>query len=182
MRQVLSLLFTAAALIGQDRPPLEDAIRRAGFTVTPAVRAAGSHEVTVNWRSTPSVSTTQGAAAPPTIAVQAVSAVRHADPPAKQRSAEMSRDHLVALVLDAQSAVRHWQIIVDPRFTRGEFPGAGGDLSNTSIYRADVTLTVTVPDNVVATEVRLLAPSWDAKGVLSLTRVAAIALPAGLLK
>ena len=179
------LILRCSALLAQEpvhRPPLEGLLRRAGFTLNPAPGASGSHEVTIRWRSTPSTATAADALPPPTIDVQAVTAIHHAQPPPRQRSAEMSNDHLVAVILDAQGAARHWQIVVDPRFVRGEFPDAQGNLSKTMAYRQDVTLTVTVPDNIVAKEVRLLAPNWDRLGIVTLTPVATIALPAGVIK
>jgi len=171
LKAIVVVLFAAccAAWAQPPRhPALEEAVRRTGLRVEPFTEPArASREIRLR------LQTGQGPQAP--VAAELVQrSLRNAAPP-RQRSAEISRDHLLILVLDRERTVRYWQIVLDPRLVRGEFPDAAGNLRKTEFYRADAEVEVSVPDAVDAAEIRILAPSWPA-GELLLTPVASVAL------
>lgn len=165
------VLAACGVLLAQPprQPALEEAMRKTGLRVEPFMeRARASREIRVR------LLTRQGPQA--RVSAELMQRTLRNDPPPRQRSAEMSRDRLLVVVLDAQHTVRYWQIAIDPRLIRGEFPDAGGNLHKTEVYRPDAELEISIPDAVPAAEIRILAPGWPA-GELVLTPVASVTLP-----
>lgn len=136
-------------------------------------RPKGAHHFRISWYSAKGQPN-----APSTEQMQFIERIDRKDPPPRQRSSEISKDHLVVIVLDPQGTVRYWRIIADPRLVRAEVPDDKGNLRNHSFYRTDVTLEVPVPDTIDAAEVHLLSPSWDSTGALQLSPVSAVRVPA----
>ena len=123
-------------------------------------RARGSNELRVRLRSV--------AAAGPAVAasrrvpeLQVVSQLSRGEQPPRQRSQEISPDHLVIVLLDDSGTVRDSQIVIDPRLVRGEFPDAEGNLHKTTIYRDDVEFGVTFADLPEAAEIRVFSPQFE---------------------
>jgi hypothetical protein len=172
MRTALLLVLSAGwcALVAQ--PPhqqaLEQAMRRAGLALRPFTDQA-SRSFDVQFRlfspQTP-LARFNG---------QLIRTAVHNAPPPRQRSAEISRDHLLVVVLDAQQTVRYWQIVVNPCLIRGEFPDAGGNLRKTEVFRPSADLSISIPDAIDAAEVRILQPAWPA-GKLELTPLLSVPL------
>jgi hypothetical protein len=167
----------ALALPGQVRPgppPMDELLRKAGLRVAiDTARVRKSQEFRLHWRSARgSAGTFTGEE------LRLVERIDRNEPPPRQRSPEISSDHLVIAVLDSQGTVRHWQIIVDPRLVRGEFPDAEGRLHNTTVYRAEADFSISVPDTVDAAEVRILTPAAasEAEGGMKLSSTAALRL------
>ena len=170
---LLVLVSACSCLPAQParHPALEEALRKNGLRLRPVdERAGASQEIRVR------LTTAQGAA--PRVTAQHLQTVRRADPPPRQRSAEMTSDHLLVVVLDSRQEVRYWQIVIDPRLVRGEFPDANGNLHGTQFLRPYVELNVSIPDSIDAAEVRILAPTWP-DGGLVLTPLAALKLTGG---
>lgn len=166
----IAALLLLVAVCSFAQPPraaltVDAALRRTGLRVAidPAT-ARSSVEFRIGWQ-------VQAQAA------RVVQRIDRADPPPRQRSPEVSRDHLVIAFLDAAGTVRYTRIVVDPRLVRGEFPDAAGNLHKTEIRRADVELSVTAPGGTAADEVRIFAPDWDT-GELRLRQVASARVPA----
>lgn len=155
-------LAWAGTLAAQRPPAIEELLRSSGLRVSiDHARPRASREIRLHWRGAQDL--------------QYVSHTVHDDPPPRQRSAELSPDHLVVAILDAGGVVRHTQILIDPRLVRGEFPDEQGNLHRNVFYRSDVEFTISVPEGVDAFEVRLLSPSWG--GNLRLSHAAGLRLP-----
>ena len=134
---------------------MEDLLRNAGLRVSlDRGRPRGSNELRLRWRS--------GApAAAGTPELQMLSHLNRSEPPPRQRSQEISPDHLVIAVVDRDGVVRASQIIIDPRLVRGEFPDSEGNLHKNEFYRNDVEFSIALPDLTDAVEVRILTPQWE---------------------
>ena len=160
---LLSTLFAQTPRIDS---PLQEALRKTGLRISVSPeRPRSSRELRLGLQSA------AGAERSPVARV--IQRIERNDPPPRQRSPELSSDHLVIAVLDAQETVRHLQIVIDPRLVRGEFPDAAGNLQKTVIYRSDVELSVSIPGGIEAAEVRILSPSWES-GELKLAPLASL--------
>lgn len=175
---VLLLLFPAALLaqmranISVPDPTVPKILERMGHTVVLDNHPPkGSHHFRISWQS----STMMGVSS--TVQMQFLERIDRKEPPPRQRSTEVSKDHLVVVFLDQQGTVRYWRAIIDPRLARAEFPDADGNLRKYSFYRADVILDVSVPDTLEAAEMHILSPSWESTGALQLSPVFAGKLP-----
>ena len=148
-----ALTILVTTLFAQTRrldPPLEEALRRTGLRISVSPeRSRSSREFRVGLQS--------AAGAERTPVARVIQRIERNDPPPRQRSPELSSDHLVIAVLDAQETVRHWQIVIDPRLVRGEFPDAAGNLQKTVIYRSDVEFSV-LDDDIFLTARVLPSP------------------------
>jgi hypothetical protein len=171
MRRLTLLVLMAAAwrlLAAQpfDQQALEQAVRRMGLTYRAITeRVTRSYEIHLRLNSPP--------APQARFSADVIRTVFHNSPPPRQRSTEMSRDQLLILALDAQHAVRYWQIVMNPCLIRGEFPDAGGNLHKTELYRPNCELSAYLPDGSDASEVRVLVPSWP-NGAIEFTMLVSV--------
>src|SRR5262245_32076178 len=86
-------------------PPVEESFRKIGLRVaTQPDRARSSREFRLRLQS-----------AARSTAARLIQSADRSDPPPKQRSPELSADHLVIAILDKQAVVRYWQTVIDPR-------------------------------------------------------------------
>jgi hypothetical protein len=168
MRHLMLLLAAFCAFAQPRHPVLEDAMRKTGLRIQPATsqpKASSEIRLRLLTPQTPR----------PGVTAHLIQRIHRNDPPPRQRSAEMSHDHLLVVVLDGRGTVRFWQIVVDPRLVRGEFPDTSGSLRKTEVYRPDAELNFSIPDGLDAAEVRILAPSWP-NGELTLAPVSSLKL------
>ncbi|PWT93213.1 MAG: hypothetical protein C5B55_04980 [Blastocatellia bacterium] len=93
----------------------------------------------------------------------------------RQRSLELSSQHVVLLTVDNANHLRWWSLIPDPRILRAEEPDASNRLSGTIIYQPNVETIFEIPDDPVATELRLYHPQWTEDGFV-LTLVSTLSL------
>jgi hypothetical protein len=148
----------------RSSPTLDAALRQAGLRVVlDTSRSRTSSEIRIRWQSQ---------------AARVIQRIDRSDPPPKQRSPELSPDHLVIAFLDDAGTVRHTQVVVDPRLVRGEFPDANGNLRKTELVRDDVEMSVSAPGGLNAAEVRVFTPNWDS-GELRLLPLGSVTMPGG---
>lgn len=184
----LLTLGYSTAILAQElispspEPTVPVIIKKMGYRVAVETQPSkGAHHFRISWRSAkiePGIfSWSALTSAPPTEQMQVLKRIDHKVSPPRQRSSEVSKDHMVVVVFDQQGTVRHWQTVTDPRLVRGEVPDNDGNLRNHSFYLTDVTLEMSVPDTIDAAEMHVLSPSWDSTGALQLEPVFAVMLP-----
>lgn len=179
---IISILITSYAIVVNGQimadPIVPDSsvpqiLKRMGHRVVVDARhSTGASYFRIAWQSAKEMpgglSTTQG--------MQFLKRIDRRPIPPKQRSGEISQDHLVVIVLDTQGTVRHWRSVIDPRLVRGEFPDDQGNLHSHIFYLSDVTFDIPVPDTINAAEIQILSPSWEGEGILQLSPVFAVKL------
>ena len=76
----------------------------------------------------------------------------------RHRSFELASDQILMMTVDAQSRLRWWSTIPDPRVLRAERPGPDGVLTGEVIFLKTVNFTLNIPDDSAAVELRLYHP------------------------
>jgi hypothetical protein len=76
------------------------------------------------------------------------------------RSLELSPEHVLVATVDAESRLRWWSLVPDPRVIRAEGPKAEGDneLTGVRLFRPRAEFLVHVPGDEEAAEVRFYHP------------------------
>lgn len=83
---------------------------------------------------------------------------------AKQRSLELSPEHVLLVTIDADSRLRWSSLIPDPRILRSEGPGADGVLEGVRLYQPDAEFFVHIPEDTQAAELRFYHPRPSGEG------------------
>lgn len=83
---------------------------------------------------------------------------------AKQRSLELSPEHVLLVTVDADSRLRWSALIPDPRVLRSEGPGADGALEGVRLYQPDAEFVVHIPEDAQAAELRFYHPLPSGEG------------------
>lgn len=78
----------------------------------------------------------------------------------RQRSLELSPDHVFIAAVNEANQLRWWSIISDPRIVRAEFQASTGDLRSENYYQSNFTLSVAFPDDPRITNLRFYKPIW----------------------
>jgi hypothetical protein len=78
----------------------------------------------------------------------------------KHRSLELASDQLLMITVDDGSRLRWWSMMPDPRILRAERPGPNGPLVGEVIYQKSIDLTVNIPDDNGAVQLRFYHPRW----------------------
>jgi hypothetical protein len=78
----------------------------------------------------------------------------------KHRSFELASDQLLLLTVDERSGLRWWSTIPDPRILRSEGPGPNGSMTGEVFFQSNVDVTVNIPNDSAAVELRLYHPHW----------------------
>ncbi len=86
------------------------------------------------------------------------SRVRGAAP--RQRSLELSPEHVLLATVNAKSQLRWWSLMPDPRVLRSEGPGPDGTLTGVVLYRPEAEFVVNIPSDDEASELRFYHPLW----------------------
>lgn len=130
-------------------------------------RARSHRETRVNWEADKASPQSRAAAgqnadAPGRFILARTAEKRDGGLP-KQRSAELSPNHVMVVAVDAGQRLRWWGLIEDPRIVRAEWEGPDGKLTGRTLYREGAEFIVHYPDDESITEVRLYHPDWDGK-------------------
>ncbi len=97
------------------------------------------------------------------------SSERHLGQLPRNRSIELSSQHLVLVTVDSANRLRWWSMVPDPRLLRAESPDSNNRLSGSVIYQPRVDTSFAIPDDASATELRFYHPQWtDDRFVLTL--------------
>ena len=167
--RVRSLLSAAGVEVGADVKHAAEA------------RARSHREVRIFWEADkaalPRPAAAQYMNAPGRVALARAAERREGGLP-KQRSAEMSSDHVVVVALDAEGRMRWCGLVEDPRLLRAEWPGADGELTGRVLYKESAEFFVAYPDDDSIKEIRLYHPDWDGRD-FSLKPVGAVAPEGG---
>lgn len=83
---------------------------------------------------------------------------------ARQRSLELSPEHVLLATVDAESRLRWSSLIPDPRVLRSEWPGADGVLEGVRLYQPSAEFVVHIPEDTEATELRFYHPLPSGEG------------------
>ena len=94
------------------------------------------------------------------VAPAVVSERRGAGGVPRQRSPELSPEHVFVAAVDAKSRLRWWSVVPDPRVLRSEGPRAEGDdeLTGIRLFLPEAEFVVNVPDDAEAAELRFYHP------------------------
>lgn len=147
---------------------LEGALRKSGLRVSVSQdRPRNSREYRLGLQT-----------AQQTVSARLIQRTDRSGQPPKQRSTEVSAGHFVVAFLDADGTIRHWQIVIDPRIIRGEFPDDSGHMRKTVLYRDEAEISVASPDGFDAAEIRIFKPAWES-GELTLAPLASLRMGTG---
>ncbi len=83
---------------------------------------------------------------------------------AKQRSLELSPEHVLLATVDAESRLRWSSLIPDPRVLRSEGPRADGVLEGVRLYQPGAEFVVHIPEDTEAAELRFYHPLPSGEG------------------
>ena len=78
----------------------------------------------------------------------------------RERSFELSTDHIFVVGVDEHDAVRWWRLIADPRLVRAEV-GRTTEMQSQNYYLSNADLVVECPDDPVLKQLRLYRPIWN---------------------
>ena len=94
------------------------------------------------------------------VASAVVSERRGAGGVPRERSLELSPEHVFVATVDAKSRLRWWSVMPDPRVLRSEGPKAEGDdeLTGLRLFRPEAEFFVNLPDDAEAAELRFYHP------------------------
>lgn len=98
------------------------------------------------------------------VASAVAGAARGRGPVAKQRSLELSPEHVLLATVDAKSRLRWSSLIPDPRIVRSEWPGADGVLEGVRLYQPEAEFVVHIPEDAEAAELRFYHPLPSGEG------------------
>ena len=79
----------------------------------------------------------------------------------RQRSLELSPEHIFVAGVDATNKLRWWSIVPDPRVVRSETQTASGELRSQNYYVSNTTLVVAFPDDPEIAKLRFYQPVWN---------------------
>jgi len=79
----------------------------------------------------------------------------------RQRSFELASDHLLLVTVTADSRLRWFSLVPDPRVLRAERPGPTGQLTGEIIFQPNLDYSFNIPDDNESTELRLYHPRWN---------------------
>jgi len=79
----------------------------------------------------------------------------------RQRSLELSPEHIFIAGVDAANKLRWWSIVPDPRVVRSETQTPSGELRSQNYYVSNVTLAVAFPDDPEIANLRFYQPVWN---------------------
>jgi hypothetical protein len=124
---------------------------------------AGTKEMRLRWESpaTPSRSDTTAQAGGATRKFRALKVTKYPGTAPRQRSPELSTEHLVVAGLDEDGRLRSWTIILDPRLLRAESPDPAGGWKRENFYRTEAEFLVALPDDPAVTRLDFFHPRWN---------------------
>jgi hypothetical protein len=81
----------------------------------------------------------------------------------RDRALELSPNQILVVGVDADSNLRWWKLMLDPRLVRAETSTPGAGMTSQEYYLATVEFTVPFPDDPLIKELRLYHPQWTGK-------------------
>ncbi len=143
-------------------------LSRAGVQVGPELAAADSQgylEVHLKWDSAPKTVggelLSQEQVSPAVVLTEISSISREGTLP-RERSLELSADHILVVALDDSETVRWWKLMIDPRLVRAEV-GRSDDMRSENLYTRQVDFSLECPDDPQLKQLQLFRPVWDGK-------------------
>ncbi len=80
----------------------------------------------------------------------------------RERSLELSPDHILIAAVDENCGLQWWRLIVDPRLVRAEV-GPTGEMRSENHYLSNVDFSIEYPDDPQLKVLRLYHPEWNGK-------------------
>lgn len=148
-----------------NRLKLTRLLSSVGVRVGPTLQVPASlnyREVRLSWESFQKVDSAgllNAAQLPSGRLMQISSAARIGALP-RQRSMELSTDHVLVVALDESEAVRWWRLMIDPRLVRAEV-GRNDAMQSENLYLAKVDFIVECPDDPALQQLRFFRPIWN---------------------
>ena len=134
---------------------VEDAVGRTSTRAYQAIKIRLPHAA----KQTTSTTSQDEVLASPVVATIFEKQTRTGSLP-RQRSLELSTDHLLVATVDAEARLRWFSLIPDPRILRIEVPGPDDQLSGQVVYQQSSDFVLNVPDDEEVTELRFYHPRW----------------------
>jgi predicted small lipoprotein YifL len=137
-----------------------------GIQVGPALQTSNAHsyrELRLNWDSlqkTGSAGLFKAEQLPVAGVLTQISSSPRAGGLPRERSMELSPDHILIVALDENEAVRWWKLMIDPRLVRAEV-GRSDDMRSENLYQAKVDFIVECPDDPLLKQLRFFRPVWN---------------------
>ena len=78
----------------------------------------------------------------------------------RERSMELSPDHMLVVAVDEQDTARWSKLMIDPRLVRAEV-GRSDEMQSEKFYLAKVDFIVECPDDSLLKQLRFFRPVWD---------------------
>jgi hypothetical protein len=127
------------------------------------LNARSYRELRINWASLQKAEATRLVRAeqftPDGLLTQTSSIPRNGALP-RERSMELSPDHLLVVAVDEQDTARWSKLMIDPRLVRAEV-GSSGEMQSEKFYLAKVDFIVECPDDPLLKQLRFFRPVWD---------------------
>lgn len=76
------------------------------------------------------------------------------------RLPELSSEQILVIAVDANSQLRSWVLIADPRLLRAEEATAGGGMKGKLLHHSSPEFFVNVPDDAKVVTLRFYSPKW----------------------
>ena len=123
-------------------------------------------EIRVRWQSSMTVAH-KGAAnleqRPSPGLVTLMNATKRAGTLPRERSVELSTNHILLVAIDENGELTWWRVLLDPRLVRSETAGVTGDISGETYYLTRVDFIIAYPDDSAIKELRFYQPLWSGK-------------------
>jgi hypothetical protein len=94
----------------------------------------------------------------------------------RERSLELSTDHILVVAVDEKQALRWWKVRLDPRLVRSETVAASGEIHGEQFYRSSVDFKVEYPADPAIKQLRFYQPVWTGTN-FRLELISTLAIP-----
>lgn len=122
-----------------------------------------SEQVHLRWENTPQVTRLQTAVAKSEKrgGLSFVARIINRSSLPRRRALDLAPDRILVVGVDADSRLRNWAVIQDPRIIRAEIAGPDGRLSGGEILRPDADFFVDLPAADGVAEIRIYKAVWN---------------------
>jgi hypothetical protein len=94
----------------------------------------------------------------------------------RDRSLELSTNHVLVVAVDEKQALRWWKLLLDPRLVRSETVAANGEIHGEQFYRSRVDFKVEYPADPAIRQLRFYQPIWTGTN-FRLELISTLAIP-----
>jgi hypothetical protein len=94
----------------------------------------------------------------------------------RDRSLELSTNHILVVAVDEKQALRWWKLRLDPRLVRSETVAANGEIHGEQFYRSRVDFKVEYPADPAIRQLRFYQPIWTGTN-FRLELISTLAIP-----